>query len=83
MIRIVRMRQLDIRDMVEESMSLLIAYGILVLVLAMDRKDTKLQIAPRGMRIDPHKQRIEVKGRKLKKRFMHSHNRMLRPLMLW
>ena len=49
MIRIVRMRPLDVRDVAEESMSLLIAHGILVLVLAVDRKDTKLQIAPRGM----------------------------------
>ena len=83
LIRIMKMRQLDVRDAAEESMSLLIAHEILVLVLAMDRKDTRLQIAPRGMRIDPHKQRMEVKGRKLKEGSMHSHNRMLRPLMLW
>ena len=55
MIRIVRMRQLDVRDVVEESMSLLIVHRILVIILAVDRKDTRLQIAPRGMRIDPHK----------------------------
>ena len=83
LIRIVRMRQLDVRDAVEESMSLLIAHGILVLILDVDRKDTRLQIAPRWMKIDPHKQRMEVKGRKLKEGSMHSHNRMLRPPMLW
>ena len=42
MIRIMRIRQLDVRDVAEESMSLLIAHGILVLVLAIDRRDTKL-----------------------------------------
>ena len=41
LIRIVRMRQLDVRDAVKESMSLLIAHRILVLVLNVDRKDTR------------------------------------------
>ena len=83
MIRIVRMRQLDVRDVAEESMSLLIAHGILVRVLDVDRKDTRLQIAPRWTKIDQHKQRTEVNGRKLKEGSMHSHNRMLRTPMLW
>ena len=47
LIRIVRMRQLDVRDAAEESMRLLIAHEILVRVLDVDRKDTRLQIAHR------------------------------------
>ena len=42
LIRIVRMWQLDVRDAAEESMRLLIAHGILVRVLDVDRKDTRL-----------------------------------------
>ena len=47
LIRIVRMRQLDVRDAAEESMRLLIAHEILVRVLDVARKDTRLQIAHR------------------------------------
>ena len=41
-IRVMRMRWIDVRDAAEEIMSLLIVHGILVLVLAVDRKDIKL-----------------------------------------
>ena len=62
MIRVMRMRRVDVPDVTDEIMSLLIAHEILVLILAVDRRDIKLQIALKGMRINPLKQRIEIKS---------------------